>query len=206
MVQFAFNAQEHAPNTGGQDLLPSGVYNVIVSDSEMKQTKRGDGWMLILWMTVIDGEQAGKRIPWRLNVQNPNQQAVEIAYGNLSAVCHCVGKLAVTDTSELHQIPFQIKVDQIPRQDDPSKKGNEIRGVMNAQGQGPEMIGSDSPAGNGAPTPPPTPATPAPAPTPAPAAIPAASPPQIDPPNTQSADSGAPPPPPWATGAAPPAG
>lgn len=146
MVQMNFNASQVQPNAGGMDVLETGRYNVQITESTVKPTKRGDGNMLVFTMTVIDGNAVGKRVIARLNIQNPNQQAVDIAYGELSAISHVAGVLNWNDTQELHGKPFQIQVDKVQRSDDPTKEGNEIKGYYDLQGNPPSAGGGSQPS------------------------------------------------------------
>ena len=151
MAEFKFDATQVAPNTGGQDVLPTGVYDVIIVSSEMKPTKRNDGWYIEFGYSVTAGEYAGKRITDRINIQNPNQQAVEIGYGQLSALSHCVGKTSWQDTVELHQLPFKVRIEMAPRQDDATKQGNNVLGYLNVHGHDAQAIVSGA-ASSGGPT------------------------------------------------------
>jgi hypothetical protein len=96
--------------------LPAGRYVVQIVASEMRPTKDGSGQYLWLEMDVLEGDQQGRKLWDRLNLVNPNAQAVEIAQRTLSAICHAVGKLQVQDSDELHLIPMlaDVKV-QPPR-------------------------------------------------------------------------------------------
>jgi hypothetical protein len=163
LVQFVFNAADVRPNAGGQDVIPSGVYRVQITRTEMKPTKDGSGAYLEVGMSVIDGDHKGATVVDRLNLKNQNAKAVEIAYGSLSAICHVTGVLAMQDTQQLHGRPFQVKVLCSPRQDDPSKQGNEVKGYYDANGNEPGAVA--------APAAPPAPVAPA-----APAAAPVAAP------------------------------
>ncbi len=184
MVQISFNATQYDPSVGAGDVLESGIYGVQITGSEVKATKRGDGYMLILTLSCIDPQFAGKKILARLNIQNPNPVAVDIAYRELSAISHVVGVLQWNDTQQLHGRPFKINVEKKPRDDDPTKFGNEIKGYMDYQGNPP--VPSGGPGQMQAPAAPPSapaPAAmapytpePAPAPAPAPAAAPVAAP------------------------------
>lgn len=158
MVALNFDATQIAPNQGGTSVVPSGVYDVVITHSEMKRTSRGDGTMLIFTYTITQGDHRGKRVIDRLNIQNPNQTAMEIAYGQLSAISHVIGRLRWQDTAELHNSPFKIEVAEVPRADDPSKTGNEIKRYMDAQGNGAQAQGAaPAPASQPAPPPPPQP-------------------------------------------------
>lgn len=93
--------------------LPPGDYRVHVVESDMKSTKDGRGNYLQLELEVLDGEHAGRKLTERLNIDNPNQQAVDIAQRTLNAICVAVGKLSISDSNELHNIPMiaTVKVD-----------------------------------------------------------------------------------------------
>ena len=93
--------------------LPPGEYKVQIISSEMVENSTHTGHMLKLELEITDGDQAGRKLYDRLNLDNPNAQAVEIAQRTLSAICHATGKLSVSDSAELHMIPMiaVVKVD-----------------------------------------------------------------------------------------------
>lgn len=104
-----FNAQEVEPQSSF-DPIPAGEYTAMITDSEMKPTKNGAGEYLQLVFDICDGEHEGRKVFARLNLNNPNQTAVEIAQRELSAICHAVGVLTPNDSSDLHDKPMTIKV------------------------------------------------------------------------------------------------
>lgn len=93
--------------------IPAGEYRVHVVESEMKDNKAGTGQYLVLQMEVLDGQHSGRKLTDRLNLDNPNTQAVEIAQRTLNAICVAVSKLSISDSTELHNIPMiaVVKVD-----------------------------------------------------------------------------------------------
>lgn len=100
-----FDATQVEPQ-GEYTPIPAGEYKVQIITSEMVATKSGDGQMLKLELEIMEGEQAGRKIFDRLNLDNPNATAVEIAQRTLSAICHAVGVLSVQDSEELHFKPM----------------------------------------------------------------------------------------------------
>ncbi|MBF0140230.1 MAG: DUF669 domain-containing protein [Magnetococcales bacterium] len=104
-----FDASQVDPSQP-QELLPPGDYRVQVINSEMRATKAGTGQYLWLEMDVLDGVHVGRKVYDRINLVNPNQQAVEIAQRTLSAVCHATGRMQVRDSEELHFQPVIVKV------------------------------------------------------------------------------------------------
>lgn len=115
------------------ELLPAGWYQVIITDSAMKPTKNNDGEFLELVFTVIEGEHEGRKIWDRLNLNNANQTAVEIAQRALSAICRSVGVMTPSDSTELHDRPLEIKVSVTPPKKDEEgdvkfQAKNEVKG------------------------------------------------------------------------------
>lgn len=121
-----FDATQVAPSQAF-DVIPAGKYKVQITDSDMRATKDGNGQYLWLEMEILDGEFQGRKLWDRLNLQNSNAQAVEIAQRNLSALCHATGKLHVSDSQELHFIPVIASVKVRPPRDN-YDASNEIRG------------------------------------------------------------------------------
>lgn len=134
MVQLNFDANQVAPNAGMVP-VPEGWYKVAISESEVKPTKDGAGAYLQLKCAIIDGPHANKPIFIRLNIQNTNQQAVDVAYGELSAICHATGVYQVADSSQLHGIPFQVKV--TVRKDPQYGESNDVKAYKDAAGNEP---------------------------------------------------------------------
>ncbi|MCK9327694.1 MAG: DUF669 domain-containing protein [Bacteroidales bacterium] len=86
--------------------LPAGEYKAIIVASEMKRTKDGNGRYLMLSLQVIDGEYANRIVFDRLNLDNPNTQAVRIAQAGLASICRAVGVMTPRDSAELHDKPL----------------------------------------------------------------------------------------------------
>lgn len=90
--------------------LPAGDYSAMIIDSTIKPTKNGAGQYLELTMQVLDGPCANRLLWDRLTIQHPNAKTVEIAQRQLSAICHAVGVLTVSDSSQLHNRPMRVRV------------------------------------------------------------------------------------------------
>lgn len=108
----AFDANDVEPQ---QDFtpIPPGKYAAMIIESDLKPTKAGTGHFLELVWQIIDGDHEGRKVWSRLNLDNPNEKAVEIAKRELSSVCHALDKLKIADSSELHDKPcfLNIKID-----------------------------------------------------------------------------------------------
>lgn len=104
-----FDATQVEPN-GTYEVIPPGDYVAQITSSEMQDNSKKDGAFLKLELEILDGDQAGRKLFDRLNLVNQNAQAVEIAQRTLSAICHAVGVLTVSDSEELHLRPMSVKV------------------------------------------------------------------------------------------------
>ncbi|WP_223425442.1 DUF669 domain-containing protein [Tateyamaria pelophila] len=111
MARFdtSFDATSVEPSTP-YELLPAGKYSAQIVESEMRVTRNGMGQLLWLMLDILDGPYKGRKIFDQLNLVNPNPVTVEIAQRTLSAICHATGRMQVSDSEELHQIPMTIQV------------------------------------------------------------------------------------------------
>lgn len=143
MVAIVFNAANVKPNVA-LEAIPSGLYPVVITNTQEKPTKNGRGSYIEIEMAVQGGEFAGRKVFDRLNTRNDNQTAVDIAYATLSAICHVTGVLNMTDTQQLHGRPFQAVVSKLPRDDRPDQMTNEVKGYKDMQGNDPGFAGQVS--------------------------------------------------------------
>ena len=150
MVALNFSARTVAPNTALEP-LPSGTYPVTITKSEEKPTKSGNGSYLELEMSVQGGQYNGRKLYDRLNIKNPSEQAVAIAYGTLSAICYVTGRLDIQDTQQLHGAPFQVVVSKQERPDQKGVFTNEVNGYKDMAGNDPGKEGAPA-QGGGAPS------------------------------------------------------
>lgn len=106
---------EERSNTYGP--LPAGEYEMMIVKSETKPTKANTGHYLELEMHVISGQHSGRRHWERLNLDNPNHQAVKIAQESLAKLCMAIGIDDVEDSEQLHDLPFVAEIG-IDKKDD----------------------------------------------------------------------------------------
>lgn len=126
-----FNAAEVEPNAP-RDPIPAGWYKAVITESIEKPTKAQTGSYLQLTLEVIEGDHAGRKLFERLNLNNPNQQAVEIAQRSLSGICRAVGVMTPRRSEDLHDKPLMVKVKVTPPRDG-YEAGNEISGYEPVQ-------------------------------------------------------------------------
>lgn len=112
MAQFQFNATAApAPQQRSYGPLPEGSYQAVITRSDIKPTKAGTGNYIELEIQITDGEFSGRRLWERLNVDNPNKRAEDIAKAALGQLCAAVGVVDMDDTEQLHDIPFIVGVE-----------------------------------------------------------------------------------------------
>ena len=107
MATLNFDANTVEPNAGFTP-LPAGKYLAVITEDEMKESARGR--YLQLKFEVIEGEYNGRLLWARLNLEHENPKAVQIARGDLSAICRAVGVMQLRDSCELLNIPLVITV------------------------------------------------------------------------------------------------
>lgn len=153
---FGFDASQ-VPEQQDFSALPEGQYVAIITASEMKPTKNGNGQYLQFTFEVLDGQHKGRNLWARLNLQNPSQKAMDIAKIELGAICRAVGIIKPGDSSELHNKPILLTVEV--EIDERGKQGNNITKYESAgqmtPGFGMAPAAAAAPAGAAAPAAPP---------------------------------------------------
>lgn len=130
-----FNANEIDPVSIFEP-IPAGKYVATIIESEMKETKSGNGEYLQLTFELCEEPHKGRRLWARLNLENPSDQAVQIARGQLSAICHAVGVMQPNDSCDLHDLPLTIRV-VCKKRDDTGEMTNEINGYEKEESASP---------------------------------------------------------------------
>lgn len=110
MTELNFDANTVEPATGRFELLPVDDFLAVISESAMKPNSKSKGSHLSLTWTIIEGDYKDRKVFTNLNLVNDNQDTVEIAQRDLSAICRATGVLHPKDSSELHDKPVVISV------------------------------------------------------------------------------------------------
>ena len=109
MAQLNFNAAEI--DTTSRDAIPSGTYEAVVTDSEMKATKNGLGMGINLTFEILsDGPAKGRKVFVWINYEHPKAEAQRIGREELASLCKAVGVDNLTDTNQLHNLPLMVTV------------------------------------------------------------------------------------------------
>lgn len=138
---------------------PMADYHVRIVGSEPKPTKDQTGGYLQLILEILDpGPYQGRKINYNLNLFNKDAQTCEIAYRQLSAICHVCNVYNVQDTRQLDNIPFIATIG--PQKDNPQYAN--VFGVKDLNGVIPGKAGAPAAPAAFPVTPAPPPAAPAP--------------------------------------------
>ena len=109
MAQLKFNAAE--VDTTSRDAIPSGIYEAVVTDSETRATKNGNGMGINLTFEILsDGPAKGRKVFAWINYENQNAKAQQIGREELASLCKAVGVTELEDTVQLHNLPLVITV------------------------------------------------------------------------------------------------
>lgn len=136
MAALNFDARTVQPDQK-PDPVPGGWYNLAVVASEQKPSgKNPNDSYIAMTVKILDGQYAGRQVFDNVNLYNSNPVASEIAWKRMSAYCHATGVIQMTDTQQLHGIPFKgrlsVKTDSTG-QYDPS---NELKALKHINEDG----------------------------------------------------------------------
>jgi hypothetical protein len=142
-----FNANEVDP-AQSREPIPAGWYKAVITESEEKPTKAQTGSYLQMTVEIIEGDHAGRKAFERLNLNNPNATAVEIAQRTLSSICRAVGVMTPRTSNDLHDKPFMVKIKVKP-----AKDGYDASNEIAEYAESGKTAAASAPSGGGA-TPP----------------------------------------------------
>lgn len=139
-VNWNFNANQYEPNQGIGSHPPATKIPFQITNTSIVETKDKTGGMLVVELTSSLGVMVQ-----RYNIHNQSPKAVEIAYGQLSALCRATGRLQIDGNNEcaalrggqgLMDVGYQK--DEEPNAAFPDRKGyTELKRVYDLAGNDP---------------------------------------------------------------------
>ena len=113
MADLGYNSTPETDAEGhraGFEVVEPGWKKVVITASEVKDTKAGTGKILNFTYELQDG--TGRHLTDRLNIINSSEKAQIIGRGALGKIALAVGhKGALTRTEPLHGRPLEVKVE-----------------------------------------------------------------------------------------------
>ena len=121
-----FDANQHEPSVPFEP-LPAAKYLAVITKSEMKVAKSGNGSFLELELTIVAGPQRNKKAWDRLCINHTKDITQKIARGKLSSICRAVNVMQLHDSVELHNKVMLVSIGCKKREDN-GEMGNIVRG------------------------------------------------------------------------------
>jgi hypothetical protein len=150
VFQGGFDAAAVEPDQGRDFApLPAGPYEVEVTNSEVKDTKNGNGCYLSLELTVLGPTGAGRKVWANITLRNANAQAESIGQAQLSSLCRAVGIQRLEDSDQLFQKVLRVRLKVTPPQGNYQAK-NEVTAYEALGTSAPPAASVARPAANAA--------------------------------------------------------
>lgn len=109
MAKISFDSTTVEPNSAYEP-IPAGDYIVVVTDSDVKQTKTGSGEYLQVTLEIVEGQFKGRKIFDRLNIRNTNATAQTIGQQQLSGLCRACNVSVLEESEQLHDVPLSVRL------------------------------------------------------------------------------------------------
>ena len=90
--------------------IPAGWYAAEIDAAKVQDNNKNTGKLLYLEYVALNEPYAGRRVFQRINLSNPNAQAVEIGQRELAALSMACGITSLRDSAELLQKQIDIKL------------------------------------------------------------------------------------------------
>ena len=121
-----------APQSSYEPLAP-GKYDAIIASAESKVTKKGDGQYLEIKFEITSPHGQGRFVWARLNLDNPNPVAQEIAQRELKLIGNAIGVTRFESEDQLLDKGISIKVAV-------KEERNEVKGYYKLGTQSPAAV------------------------------------------------------------------
>jgi len=113
---------------GGWRALPTGSYRAAVTKSTLAENSKGTGQVLTLFLSILDGDDAGTELRDYLSVVHKNETAQRISQEKLAHLAQACGLHVISDSAELHNVPVLIDVACV---DEPDERYGDRNGKKN---------------------------------------------------------------------------
>ena len=138
-----FNVDELPQGNGNFEPLPAGWYSATISQSELKDTKAGNGQYIKLRYDITGPTHQGRVVFGNLNIKNASTKAEEIGRQQLGEIMRAIGLAKVTDTDQL--IGGNLGIKLVVKTGEYA--GNEIKGYKSLGVGSPAAVAPFKPVG-----------------------------------------------------------
>lgn len=94
------------------EAIPAGEYMVKIVESELKDTKSGNGKYIKLRLDILGPSYQGRVLFSNINIRNANPKAEEIGRKELGSLLRAIGLASLTDTVQLIGGDLIVKVNK----------------------------------------------------------------------------------------------
>lgn len=101
LANYKTQIEEAKENSGGASKVPSGDYVVICTSTEEKANSKKNGHYIQNEYEVQEGEYSGEKLIDRINHDNPNDVARNIAFATLKSLGKAIGIEPLASTEQL---------------------------------------------------------------------------------------------------------
>ena len=108
MASLSFDAT--SVEITSRDPVPADVYEALITDSEIRATRTGNGKGINLTFEIVSGPHKGRKVFAWINFQHPKAEVQRIGQEELARICKAVGIGRLEDTAQLHNLPMMITV------------------------------------------------------------------------------------------------
>jgi len=105
-----FDPNSAPPRDTEFDTIAAGKYSMQIEESDLVDTKAGNGKIVKLTWTIIDGPLSGRKVFHNINIVNKSPKAQEIGHRELADICDATGAGPVRDTTQLHYKPCLVTI------------------------------------------------------------------------------------------------
>lgn len=126
------------PSSDSYEPVPAGWYEAAISSAEVCATKAGNGEYIKIKYTITGPTHEGRVVFSNLNIKNPNQKAVEIAYQELNKLMGAINLEELSDTDQMVGAVLSIKLSVRPETEQ-FPASNDVKGYKSLSGSVPPM-------------------------------------------------------------------
>lgn len=145
MAQLPYTGTREAYPSTAFNPIPRGIYQAVVTSSELCENSKQTGWLCKLTWQIVEGQYTNRLIFSQHNVQHNNTEAERIGRRELQDFADVMGIGVLNDSDQLLGNPINVKVD-IETGNGKYQDKNIIAGVaLNAESLGKPQPGTPQP-------------------------------------------------------------
>lgn len=111
---YGYKAGTHKQEDDGDfSIIPDGWYLASIEKATIKPNKNKNGELISITFTIEDEEFKNRKVWENLNIKNPSEKTVKVAFAILDKIKEAIGKPKLSDTDELIDEEIFIKTKKV---------------------------------------------------------------------------------------------